>query len=321
MKIKLSKRLARNGKADEYDVKQVKKALNRTGHYQPYEKTGITGMPDAAMFAALKSFQKEQGLRPTGTVMPGDETESALNAAAAKTPAGQYIWRTVEDEKVRSSHAELNRTVRSWGDSPDPGEEYNCRCWAEPVKSEAEGLKQEVTSVVKDASQKWDTLEFGLHFINGNGREVTLSEIGHLGGIIDKAREIMFKNVEDQVAEKMRQIESGSLIYTTENSYDQLNEVHWVLGGGTIQTKTVGVVKQDGNVLTLEGWVEYLYFDEVTDPINIRELYRGHHQVADLPDSFLGGAELRATDLFLGKAYPITGNWKTRITGSISIKE
>lgn len=131
----------------------------------------------------------------------------------------------------------------------------------------------------------------------------------------------MFKKVEDQMADKMRQIKTGPLIYTTENSYDRLSEVHWVLGGGTIKTKTVGEVKQDGNILTIEGTVEYEYFDEVTDPINIRELYRGHHQVADLPNSLLGGAELFATDLLLGRAYAITGRWETKITGSISVNK
>lgn len=64
MKIKLNKPFAANSAVDEFDVKQVKKALNRLGYYQPYEKTGITGIPDADVFFALKSFQKDQGLQP-----------------------------------------------------------------------------------------------------------------------------------------------------------------------------------------------------------------------------------------------------------------
>ena len=74
MKIKLSKPFAANSAVDEFDVRQIKKALNRLGYYQPYEKTGITGIPDAAVFEALKAFQKDQGLRPTGTARPGNET-------------------------------------------------------------------------------------------------------------------------------------------------------------------------------------------------------------------------------------------------------
>ena len=33
-----------------------------------------------------------------------------------------YIWRTAGDDKVRSSHAALNGTIRNFSDSPDPGE-------------------------------------------------------------------------------------------------------------------------------------------------------------------------------------------------------
>lgn len=59
MYIKLSQPLAADSPADEFDVKQIKKALNRLGYYIPYEKTGITGVPDAEMFTALKNFMRK----------------------------------------------------------------------------------------------------------------------------------------------------------------------------------------------------------------------------------------------------------------------
>ncbi|MDH5723697.1 MAG: phage minor head protein [Alphaproteobacteria bacterium] len=133
MNIKLNKPFAANSAVDEFDVKQVKKALNRLGYYQPYEKTGITGIPDADVFSALKSFQKDQGLQATGTARPGDETVTKLSSEAGKKKSGKYIWRAVGDNKVRDSHAALDGTVRDLADSPDPGEEFNCRCWAEPI--------------------------------------------------------------------------------------------------------------------------------------------------------------------------------------------
>lgn len=133
MNITLTKPFAVNSAVDEFDVKQMKKALNRLGYYQPFAKTGITGIADAAVFTALKNFQTDQGLSAAGTAKPGDETVQKLNAEAAETPEGQYIWRTAEDERVRDTHAALNRTIRDWADEPDPGEEINCRCWAEPV--------------------------------------------------------------------------------------------------------------------------------------------------------------------------------------------
>ena len=47
-----------------------------------------------------------------------------------------YIWRSADDSKVRSSHAERDDRVFPWSHSfPDglPGEAHNCRCYAEPA--------------------------------------------------------------------------------------------------------------------------------------------------------------------------------------------
>ncbi len=47
-----------------------------------------------------------------------------------------YIWRTQADDKVRPSHAANDGQVFAWDDpSPTghPGEEFGCRCWAQPL--------------------------------------------------------------------------------------------------------------------------------------------------------------------------------------------
>ncbi len=54
-----------------------------------------------------------------------------------------YIWHTQDDEKTRPSHAANDGKVFAW-DSPPPtghlGHDYNCRCYAEPVKIPNEKL-------------------------------------------------------------------------------------------------------------------------------------------------------------------------------------
>ena len=54
----------------------------------------------------------------------------------------EYIWRTSKDERVRETHADLDGTRQSWADPPQvsedgrtghPGDDYQCRCTAEPV--------------------------------------------------------------------------------------------------------------------------------------------------------------------------------------------
>jgi SPP1 gp7 family putative phage head morphogenesis protein len=53
-----------------------------------------------------------------------------------------YIWRTVGDERVRDTHEEVDGQYFSWDNPPSetddnhPGEDYQCRCWAEPVLPE-----------------------------------------------------------------------------------------------------------------------------------------------------------------------------------------
>jgi len=53
-----------------------------------------------------------------------------------------YVWRTVGDERVRDTHDAVDGQFFSWDNPPGetdgnhPGEDYQCRCWAEPVLPE-----------------------------------------------------------------------------------------------------------------------------------------------------------------------------------------
>lgn len=128
----LNQTLAPDSAADEDDVRRIKKALNRLGYYTPPSPDmGITGMTDNALFAGISAYQDSRGLPVTGQVKSNDDTISALNDDLASAPHGYYIWRTADDNKVRAAHAQYNGTVRAWSEAPDPGEDYNCRCWAE----------------------------------------------------------------------------------------------------------------------------------------------------------------------------------------------
>lgn len=57
----------------------------------------------------------------------------------------QYIWRTQKDGRVRDTHAFLEGKKFLWDDGPvvdgrqiHPGDDYNCRCFAEPVLQDEE---------------------------------------------------------------------------------------------------------------------------------------------------------------------------------------
>ncbi len=58
-----------------------------------------------------------------------------------------YIWRTAQDENVRATHRVREGEKFEWSEPPEgghPGEDYNCRCYAEPDLSRlVESLDEE----------------------------------------------------------------------------------------------------------------------------------------------------------------------------------
>lgn len=44
-----------------------------------------------------------------------------------------FVWHTMKDDRVRESHAEREGLVFSINDEL-PGEDFNCRCWAKPIR-------------------------------------------------------------------------------------------------------------------------------------------------------------------------------------------
>ena len=54
----------------------------------------------------------------------------------AQNKSKYYIWITQGDNKVRPSHQAREGRIFSYDEHPQPGEEYGCRCFAEPYYGE-----------------------------------------------------------------------------------------------------------------------------------------------------------------------------------------
>lgn len=66
---------------------------------------------------------------------PNPRLNEILADDIRNNPENYYIWRTKKDDKVRGKHAEREGKVFNKHIPPiggNPGEDYNCRCWAEP---------------------------------------------------------------------------------------------------------------------------------------------------------------------------------------------
>ncbi len=137
MKFRLAAPLGRYGDINPYDVHYLKTALNQLGYYTPDRMTGIEEDREPALFDAINKFQQDHDLPPADWLQPFSPTVYAIDRELKKqNPVERYIWRTVGDERVRDGHAGREGQVFLWNNPPEgghPGEDYNCRCWAELV--------------------------------------------------------------------------------------------------------------------------------------------------------------------------------------------
>jgi SPP1 gp7 family putative phage head morphogenesis protein len=95
-----------------------------------------------------RQLQEATGASKSRAALIARDQVLSLNAQVTRdrhAAAGitEYVWRTSRDERVRSRHKELEGTRHAYDDPPvvdaatgrraHPGEDFQCRCTAEPV--------------------------------------------------------------------------------------------------------------------------------------------------------------------------------------------
>ncbi len=246
----------------------------------------------------------------------GTAIEISLKAAANERSTTHYIWRTSGDNKVRASHAANSGKIFAWDNPPEtghPGEDYNCRCTAEPYTPEVnESSSQWVTSIVDEGLRRWAWYDFFNHFFLGAGEAIRLSHVGHLQDVIDESRQHVFKGVERQVLRQARAAVTGSLNDTFENTYPYYS-VTFVHGRSTVKGRYNGSVTRKGNALHITVEVEYNFSDVFTDPFDLRERNGGSSDPRAIPKDKLIDGE------FGGQYYTVYDSWTTRLTAVMHI--
>lgn len=248
----------------------------------------------------------------------GTAIEISLKAAAGEHPTTHYIWRTQGDDKVRASHAANNGKIFAWDNPPEtgyPGDDYNCRCTAEPyVQGSTEFAYQTLISSINDVSPKWTNIDLTRHFYIGGGRGVTLSEIGHLQGVINHYfyRLGKYGDVNTQIVDAARKNLGSEFAYDFSNSYG-FEDYLYVFGDGVVSGVFIGSSRYQNGVLVVNGTVEYFYDDTFTDPVDLRELLRGTSDPADA-----ARLQVIVSD-FGGSYYPIKDYWKTEFHAEVKL--
>lgn len=246
-------------------------------------------------------------------------------------PTTQYIWRTRRDGKVRSAHAEREGQIFLWDEPPEgghPGEDYNCRCTAEPYFPEvSEYIELSIDGV--GTKSGWSNSDFVEHYFNGRGRGVTLSEIGHSRKIGEAFIDLRGEPLKKQIANAARNSRSGSVSYNFENTYNMTGEV-FSIGDTTIGGSFSGHVSESNGILSIEGSLDLYLNDEFADPLDVGVevddyspgsiLYDNIHK--PLNDYLRGRAGLPSNGrqrlgVREGVPYSITGQWSGSVSGQL----
>ena len=219
-------------------------------------------------------------------------------------PTTHYIWRTRSDGKVRSSHAANNGKVFAWDTPPPtghPGDDYGCRCTAEPYLPKINERIQITLSGVSDTGSPWSNLDFINHYFSGGGLGVTVRETGHLSSVVAEYRKIVIDDptrLQKQIALEARTNKNGSFSDTFDGTYN-MTSIVFSIGHTVIRGRYNGKSSEKNGVLSISGTINFYLEDKFEDPLDIFD---------SLPGSF---------DLLGSESYRIYDSWQGRFDGQI----
>lgn len=245
-------------------------------------------------------------------------------------PTTHYIWRIRDDEKVRPSHAANNGQVFAWGDPPptgNPGEDYRCRCRAEPYDPEIAEPFTISLQGISDVPTIWGSREFVRQYFQGGGRAVTVRETGNLGRVVARYMEGVEDRLIRQIAEAAREARNGVFSGDFVRTYD-MTDLVFSIGDTTIGGNFVGHVTERDGVLEIFGDLEFYLADEFADPLDVGV------EAVDVPETIFenliwpleDGVRRRVglpsdhpqrLGVLTGEPYVISDTWSGRFIGQV----
>lgn len=198
----------------------------------------------------------------------GTPIELSLKRSQTTT---HYIWRTQGDSRVRPSHAANDGRIFAWDDPPGtghPGEDFGCRCWAEPYIPRFTEYLDIRLSGVNDTGPEWSSRDFAHHYYFGNGQPVTLRQTGHLVKVVDEYMRLVRENLKGQIADEARKAPGSSFRYRFYNTYP-MKPVVFSLGQTTIGGNFTGRSTVIHNRLRIVGELAFWQKDAFVDPLRL----------------------------------------------------
>ncbi len=212
-------------------------------------------------------------------------------------PTTHYIWRTQGDSNVRESHAKNDGKIFAWDERPEtghPGEDFGCRCTAEPYYPDVKEYAEIKLYDVYDTGPEWDNSSyyppknilngewyghiqeivaqkpsFFQHYFYGDGQPVKLREIGLLEKVVAKyIRDGAIERLKGQIASKARLNIGNFFDYDFLNTY-RLIWVKFSLGRSTIKGIYYGKSELTKEGLFIKGRIDFDFIDRFADPYDI----------------------------------------------------
>lgn len=241
-------------------------------------------------------------------------------------PTTHYIWRTRGDDKVRPSHATNNGRVFAGNDPPEtghPGEDYGCRCTAEPFMPSVDEFIEIEVADAGDTGAAWSNRDFVRHYYNGRGRGVTVRETGYLSRIVAQYMGEVSERMKGHIARVARRHPNGAFTNDFVNTYN-MTGIIFSIGDTTIGGRFTGNCVAEFGILTVSGQLEFYLEDEFADPADVgmeiidlgETIYENIHRPLDdyLRGRPSGGQRL---GIHTGEPYPITDRWTGNFSGQV----
>ena len=184
-----------------------------------------------------------------------------------------------------------------------PGEDYGCRCWAEPYVPDTRESFTITMQDVSDEGRPWRWWDYVDHYFSGEGQTVSLRQTGNLETIVEEYGRLVIddpKILRGQIADEARKNQGRRFNYKFGTTYQMERRV-FIVGDTLIGGLFSGRCRRDHALLEIEGVIGFYLRNMFEDPLD------------------LGTIGFRQTEIVSGTPYVIADVWGATVSARVLV--